>query len=452
MKTTHGEKIYNTIKKLFPINRSLTGMGNRISLNILNSVCKNLNILEFKSGTRVYDWVIPDEWNIKNAYIKCDNKKIVDFKRNNLHLVSYSLPINKLVSYEELNKHLYSIKDKPNAIPYVTSYYKKNWGFCIEHNKRLKLNKKKNYQVFIDSNFKKNGSMSLGHIYIKGEIKKEILISANICHPSMVNNELAAPVILSYISKYFKTKKNYFSIRILFLPETIGAITYINRNLTKLKKNFQAGFHVSCFGDKGKFSMVSTKYNNSYSDEIAKKILKQEKNFKIYPFKNCGSDERQYNFPGINLPVVTLTKSKFGEFREYHNSLDNLKITNPKTLQKSFDFLLNIINEINKDKKIIINNKSIFDKKNSKNLNKRNKYELKIYSKTKCEPFLSKRNLYRTVSENLLTDDEFIMFNILYYGDGIKIKDLSEILDKKTKKILSIAEMLKKNNLVTLKF
>ena len=159
MKITQGKKIYNTIKKLFPINRSLTGIGNRVSLNILNSVCKNLDILEFKSGTKVYDWIIPDEWNVKNAYIKCDNKKILDFKKNNLHLVSYSMPINKLISYEELNKHLYSVNDKPNAIPYVTSYYKKNWGFCIEHKKRLKLNKKKKYHVFIVSKFKKDGSM-----------------------------------------------------------------------------------------------------------------------------------------------------------------------------------------------------------------------------------------------------------------------------------------------------
>lgn len=452
MKITQGKKIYNTIKKLFPINRSLTGIGNRVSLNILNSVCKNLDILEFKSGTKVYDWIIPDEWNVKNAYIKCDNKKILDFKKNNLHLVSYSMPINKLISYEELNKHLYSVNDKPNAIPYVTSYYKKNWGFCIEHKKRLKLNKKKKYHVFIDSKFKKDGSMSIGQIYIKGKVKKEILISTNICHPSMVNNELAAPVILSYISKYFQSQKSYFSIRILFLPETIGAITYLNKNLTKLKKNFQAGFQVTCFGNKGKFSMISTKYNNSYSDEIAKKILKEEKDFKIYSFQNCGSDERQYNFPGINLPVVTLTKTKFGEFREYHNSLDNLKITNPKTLQKSFNFLLNIINEINKDKKKIVNNHSNFHNFNSKKISKNKKYEFRVYSKTKCEPFLSKRNLYRNVSKDLLTDDEFIMFNILYYGDGIKIKKISEILNKKSNRVLKIAEMLKRNKLIELKY
>ena len=451
IKNIIGNKIYENIIKLLPINRSLTGNGNRKSLQILNSICRNIKILEFKSGTKVYDWTIPPEWNVNNAYIKCDNKKIVDLKKNNLHLVSYSTPINKTISYKELNENLYSIKKKPNAIPYVTSYYKKRWGFCIEHNKRVSLNKKKNYHVYIDSTFKKNGSMSLGEIYIKGETTKEILFSTNICHPSMVNNELCAPVILSYISNYFKKKKNYYSIRILFLPETIGAITYLNKNLTKLKKNFRAGFQLSCFGDKGNFSMISTKYNNSYSDAISKKILKEENNFKIYPFKYCGSDERQYNFPGINMPVVTLTKTKFGKFKEYHNSLDTINITNPKTLQKSFDFIVRIVNEINKDKKTTISNQSSFHNFNSKKLDKNKKYELKVYSKTKCEPFLSKRNLYRNVSKSLLTDNEFIMFNLLYYGDGVKIKDISKILQKKSNKVLKIAEMLKKNKLINLK-
>ena len=212
------------------------------------------------------------------------------------------------------------------------------------------LDKKKKYKIFIDSSFKKNGSMSIGEIYIRGKIRKEIILSTNICHPSMVNNELCAPVILSYISKYFKKKKNYYSLRILFLPETIGSITYLNENLKNIKKNFRAGFHISCFGDKGPFSMISTKYNNSYSDEIAINNLKRYKNSKIYEFKYCGSDERQYNFPGINIPVVTLTRSKFGKFREYHNSLDNLKITNAVKLQESYDFLLNVVMQINEEK------------------------------------------------------------------------------------------------------
>ena len=157
-----GENIYKTIKKLYPINRSLTGDGNRKSLGILRNIAKKLKILEFKSGKKVYDWTIPPEWNVNDAYVKCNDKKIIDFKKNNLHLVSYSEPINKEISFKELNEHLYSIKNKPNCIPYITSYYKKRWGFCLNHNDRKKLDKSKIYKVYIDSNFKKKGSLSLG--------------------------------------------------------------------------------------------------------------------------------------------------------------------------------------------------------------------------------------------------------------------------------------------------
>ncbi len=452
MKKNTGHQIYEVIKNLFPINRSLTGNGNRKTLKILNSVCKNLKILEFESGKKVYDWKIPEEWNVEDAYIKYKNKKIIDFKKNNLHLVSYSEPIDEILSYKELNKNLYSIKEKPNAIPYVTSYYKKRWGFCLNHKTRKKLKKDEKYTIYINSSFKKKGSLSIGEIYIKGKVRQEIILSTNICHPSMVNNELCAPVILSFISKYFKNKNNYFSIRILFLPETVGCITYLKENLKKLKRNFRAGYHVSCFGDKGKFSIVSTKYENSYSDHIAKKVLKNYGKFKTYPFKYCGSDERQYNFPGIDIPIATLTKTKFGIYKEYHTSLDNLKITNPSTLKKSFNLIRDLINEINKDKKKIVKNNSVINNKFIQKDHKNRKYNQKVYSLTKCEPFLSKRNLYRDLSKDLLTNNELIMFNILYYGDGIKITDISKLLNEKDFKVLSIAKLLEKNDLIKLKY
>ena len=445
-----GNQIFKVVKRLFPLNRSLTGEDNRKSLKILNRICKNIKILEFKSGKKVFDWKVPAEWNVTDAYIKINQKKIVDFKKNNLHLMSYSEPINKIINFKELNKNLYSIENKPDAIPYVTSYYKRRWGFCLSDNFRKKLNKKLNYEVCIDSSFNKKGSMSIGEIYIKGKVKEEILLSTNICHPSMVNNELCAPVILSFISKYFKNKKNYYSIRILFLPETVGCIAYLNKNLKYLKKNFRAGFHVSCFGDKGKFSIINTKYENSYSDYIGKKVLKTYGKYKSYPFKYCGSDERQYNYPGVDIPVATLTKTKFGIFKEYHNSFDNLNITNASTLKKSFNLIKDLIYEINKDKKLKIKNSTVINKKFllKKHINKN--YNLKIYSKTRCEPFLSKRNLYRDLSKDLLTNNELIMFNILYYGDGIKISDVSKLLKEKCSKVLTIAKTLEKNKLITL--
>ncbi len=441
--------MYTEIKQLFPINRSLTGNGNRKTLRSLKKICKQLKILEFSSGKKVFDWTIPPEWNVKDAFIKCDGKKIVDFKKNNLHLVSYSEPINKEIGFKELNEHLYSIKSKPKSIPYITSYYKKRWGFCLNHNNRIKLDKFKSYKVYIDSSFNKKGSLSIGEILIKGKSKKEIILSTNICHPSLVNNELCAPVILAYLAKYFSNLNNFFTLRILFFPETIGAITYINKNLKTLKKNFRAGFHITCFGDKGNFSMISSKYGNSYSDNIAKKILKTKKKVKVYKFQKCGSDERQYNFPGVNLPVVTLTRTKFGNYKEYHNSLDNLQITNPKLLTESFNFLVKIINLINYEKNKFFKKKADNELKITKLIN--SKYNrIKVFSRTKCEPFLSKRNLYRNISKNFLTNEEFIMFNLLYYGDGNTISSIASILKSKSKKVFTIAKLLEKNKLIKL--
>ena len=449
-----GNKIYNDIKELFPLNRSLSGEDNRKTLRYFKKKISNLKILEFKSGTRAFDWTVPPEWNVVDAWVKCGGKKIIDFKKNNLHLVSYSTSVNKTIELKELEKHLHYLPKKPNCIPYITSYYKKNWGFCIKHNLKKKLSKKKKYKVFIDSKFKKNGSMSIGELIIKGKSKKEILLSTNICHPSMVNNELCAPVILSYLAKYFKSKKNFYTLRILFLPETIGSITYLKKNYKKLKKNFFAGFHICCFGDKGNFSMISTKYENSYSDEISKLVLNSKKKYNIYPFKYCGSDERQYNFPGINLPVVTLTRSKFGEYKEYHNSMDNLKITNGKLLQESYELLINLINIINKDKAIEYTKKNKIKndiiKPKDKKFRKKPYNDFKVYSLTKCEPFLSKRNLYRNVSKNFLTKNEFIMFNLLYYGDGFRIDEISKVISVSSQKIIKIAKLLEKNKLIKL--
>ena len=450
MEKSIGKKIYSKIKHLFPINRSLTGDGNRRTLRSLKKICKQLKILEFSSGKSVFDWKIPVEWNLNEAHVTYKKKKIIDSKKNNLHIVSYSHPIKKKLSFKELDKNLYSIKKIPNAIPYVTSYYKKRWGFCLTHNQRSKLDKSGSYLINIDSKFKKKGSMSIGEIIIKGDSKHEIIFSTNICHPSMVNNELCAPVILTYLAKYFNTKKSYFTLRFVFFPETIGAITYLNKNLKHLKKYFRAGFHLTCFGDKkGEFSIISTKYKNSYSDSIARKVLNKKSKFKIYDFKNCGSDERQYNFPGIDLPVVTLTKSKFGKFKEYHNSLDNMNITNPKTLEKSYNLLIKIVKTLNNEKKLKIINKTQINLEKKK-LDKKNKKDLLIKSLTKCEPFLSKRKLYRDVSESLLTKDEFIMFNLLYYGDGISLTAITKILSAPFDKIYKIAKILKKHKLVEL--
>jgi len=419
-----GKNIYSLIKKLYPINRSITGDGNRITLNIIRKIIPELKIIEYKSGTKVFDWTIPSEWNVKDAYVELENKRIIDFKKNNLHLMGYSEPINKYVNLDELKGHLFYDKDIPDAIPYKTSYYKKDWGFCVSYNffKKLKKNK---FKVVINSNFNKNGSLTIGEMLIKGKSKKEILISANICHPSLVNNELSGPTILTFLAKYISKRKNFYSYRFLFMPETIGCIAYLKNKLKEFKNNFIAGYHLTCFGDNGEFSIVNSKNSNSYSDKIAELILQTKKNKKKYSFLECGSDERQFNYQGIDLPVVAVTRSLYGKFKEYHTSHDNLNMVSEKSLNESFHFIKDIIEVIEKD--------------------------LKVMSNTTCEPFLTKRNLYRPINERKVSLNERNMFNILYYSDGRTVSDISQITKINPKEVIKIVDLLEKNKLLKVK-
>ena len=221
-------------KKLFPICRSLTGDGNRKTLIIIKKIVPKLKIIEVPSGKRFSDWKVPLEWNVKDAYILSNGKKIVDFKKNNLHLVGYSLPVDKTVTKKELEKNLFYLQNQKNLIPYVTSYYNKTWGFCISYNDYLKKFKSKKYKVRIDTSLKK-GSLTYGEYILKGQSKKEILISSNICHPSMANNEISGMVVATELIKFLKKRKNFYTYRFVFIPETIGSIIYINKNFKKLK-------------------------------------------------------------------------------------------------------------------------------------------------------------------------------------------------------------------------
>ncbi len=422
-----GNKIYKLAKILFPINRSLTGPGNRETLKIIQSLNKNLKILEYRSGQKVFDWKIPSEWEVKEAYVKYNGKKIIDFNNNNLHLVGYSTPIKKYVDKKELFNHLHTHKKYKKTIPYLTSYYKKYWGFCISENEKKKIKGKK-FFVNINTIFKRNGSLSIGEILIKGKSKKEVLLSANICHPSLANNELSGPTILAYLSKYLNKKKTNYSYRILFVPETIGPITYLSKKINIIKRNFVAGFTLSCIGDNGNFSIVETPNANSYSDKIAKQQINKYKKKNIYKFTESGSDERQFNYPSINLPVVTITRSKFGNYKEYHTSADNLNFISPKSLGQSYQFVKNIIDKI------------------EDNYNK----DYRIFATTKCEPFLSKRNLYRAISDTSkpLKSNELLLFHVLYYADGRRISDIKDILRVKEKDLDHIIDLLSKFRLI----
>jgi len=328
-----GDEMYSWAKDLFLYNRSITGQGLRDTLQYIQNVLPDLEIREVKSGTKVFDWEIPNEWNVTEAYIEDDSSnRVIDFKDNNLHLVGYSVPIDEWMDLAILNDHLYSIESQPESIPYITSYYKERWGFCLSHNKRLQLKKGK-YHVVIRSTIKP-GNMNYGELIIKGQTTEEVLLSTYICHPSMANNELSGPVVTmalaQWIDEYIDRR---FTYRILFIPETIGAITYLSQHWKHMKKNTVAGFVLTCVGDNRTYSFMPSRLGNTYADEISSHICK---NFLLkydrYSFLERGSDERQYCNPLIDLPVVSIMRSKYGTFPEYHTSDDNLDFITPEGL------------------------------------------------------------------------------------------------------------------------
>ena len=333
-----GRQMYNLIERLFKICRSITGEGVRETLMILKEHLPNLNIQEIPSGTKCYDWIVPEEWNIKDAYISDqDGNKIVDFKKNNLHVVGYSIPINQEMSLDDLQKNLFSLPEKPEAIPYVTSYFQRLWGFCISHNQRKNLTDQR-YRVFIDSELKP-GSLTYADFMIPGKTDKEIFISTYTCHPSLANNELSGPALSTILGKYLTSRENYYSYRFVFAPETIGPLVYLSQHRNKLKENTIAAFNLSCVGDNRSVSFLPSRQGNSLTDRIARHILRHKvPEYKEYSYlKDRGSDERQYCSPGTDLPMVSIMRSKYGNSPEYHTSLDNLSVVSIEGLQKSFD-------------------------------------------------------------------------------------------------------------------
>ena len=401
----NGKIIYNWAKKIYPLHRSIAGEENRKTLKFIKEIIPELKIKSFKTGQKVFGWKIPREWSVKEAYIKNKyGKKIVDIKKNNLHIISYSSSVNKKMNLEELKKNLYTLPNQPSAIPYITSYYSNHWGFCISHNQFKKL-KNEIYHVCIKSNFKK-GSLNYGEILIKGKTKNEILLSTNICHPSMGNNETSGIVVTTALAKWIKNlKNNRYSYRIIFIPETIGSIAYIHKKKSTLKKNVKAGFIVVCVGDNKKYSLLLSKEGNTLADRAAKYSLENYVNkFKIYDFLERGSDERQFCSPGVDLPVCSIMRSKYGTYPEYHTSLDNLKFISANGLYGSFKIISKTLE--------ILEINHIY-KNNYNNL---------------CEPKLSNFNLRKPISFKKNYDYDKNLLNILFFSDGKK--DLLEISKK----------------------
>ncbi len=420
-----GKAMYELACELFPIPRSITGQGFRDSLEILNKTLGG-GILKFhsiKSGTKVFDWIVPDEWNVKEAYIITPKgEKICDFKKHNLHLLNYSEAIDQEIELEELQDHLYSIEEMPDAIPYVTSYYKRRWGFCLTHNERKKLKKGK-YKVYINAKHDENGVLDYADFILPStqNSKDEILISTYLCHPSMANNELSGPVVAIFLAKWLLSlKERRYNYRFVIIPETIGSIVYLSKHLEHLKKHVKAGFVLSCLGDDHTYSLIHTPKENTLSDKVALHTLKNKENFKAFSFLDRGSDERQYNAPLVNLGIVGVCRTRYGDYDGYHNSKDDLNFISEKGLmgglQSMQEMILNL--EINA-----------------------------VYENTiVCEPNLGKRGLYHTLST---ANDIPLACNFLAYCDGENdIIDIANILNMQAYEFKELLEKIKFYGLV----
>lgn len=432
-KLTSQERLYKIVKDLFPITRSLSGNGNRQTLNYLKeNYLGELKIHEYSiaDNPSTFDWNTPYEWNIDEAYIEDENgNKIIDFKNNNLHILGYSESVDVTIPFSELDNYLYSLEDDIDAIPYTTSYYKTRWGFCLPHRLReeLRKNPDKLYHAVIKSTHNKNGSITYGELIINGYEDEEVLISTYICHPSMANDNLSGVAMAAEIAKYiYALLERKYTYRIIFIPETIGALIYLKENITHLQKYVKAGFVLSCIGDEGDYSCVHSPYNNTYTDKIVTHVLKHiTDDPKEYSFLERGSDERQFCAPNVNLPVCTLSRTKFGKFNQYHTSNDNLDFVTAEGLKGGFEYVKKCID--------ILENNNIY----------------KI--KTVGEPQLGKYGLYPTISQKGSADYTRNLTNIIAYLNGKNtILDIAEILNVPFNEVMNIIDKLNNKKIIEL--
>lgn len=419
--------MFRFCEELFPLCRSLTGAGVRQTLAYIKNIFPELNVHEVPSGTQAFDWVVPDEWNIQDAYVSdAKGKRLIDFNNNNLHVLGYSEPVDQWMKFSELDEHLYSLPDQPDAIPYVTSYYKRRWGFCISEIQRSELrgNPDVEYHVKIDSTLAP-GNLTYGEIVLPGETEQEIFLSTYICHPSMANNELSGPAVVAALVRWLaEMPSRKYTYRMVFIPETIGSIVYLSRHHEAMKRNTIAGFVVTCAGDDRTYSYLASRKGNTLSDRVAKHVLKHHyPEYQSYSFLERGSDERQYCSPGIDLPVCSIMRTKYGEYPEYHTSLDDLNLISPQGLEGAFDVY-----------------------KQCLSLLENNEY---LENTVPCEPQLGSRGLYPTISSKGSGLQVRQMMNLLSYADGeMDLIEIAETIGANAIELIPLVNKLKEAGLL----
>lgn len=419
-----GAEMHKWASDLFPLNRSLTGPGTLETLHYLQALMPGLEINSIESGSKVFDWTIPRVWKVEKAFIKnLQGDTLIDFDHSNLHVMGFSNSVEGLFSRDDLLEHVHFLREQPNAIPYVTSYYREDWAFCMSLNQWETLGEGP-FHVLIDSS-KDDGKLNYAEILIPGSSKQEILFSTYVCHPSMANNELSGPVVLAgLVQDLLKSGNLHYSYRAIFVPETIGSLVYLDRHLKHLKDNLIAGWVLTCVGDEGPLSYVPSRLGNTYADKITLNLLQEfHPDFRAYSWFDRGSDERQFCAPGVDLPVCSVTKTKYGEYPEYHTSLDDLDFITPRGLGQSLDFYMSIVNLIEANRTPRIN--------------------------TLGEPQLGRRNLYPNTSIKTNQSVRQLM-NVISFLDGChNVKEICNLLSLTEVEALHIIEVLQRNDLLS---
>ena len=401
---SEGKRAHDLATELWPIPRSITGEGVRSTLGILHREIPELEVHEIPTGTKVFDWEVPVEWNIRGAQLIGPNGDVViDWKNSNLHVVSYSEPVDREIDLEELQGHLHSLPDQPDAIPYVTSYYNRTWGLCLTHEQRLGL-QPGTYRVKIDSSLEP-GVLNYGEIILPGDSSDEVFISTYVCHPSMANNELSGPVVSVALVRWIKSlPSHHYTYRFVFVPESIGAISYCATHRKHLRENTVAAFNLNCIGDDRAFTYLASRLGNLRIDRIAKRVLAGRENVRHYTYLQRGSDERHYGAPGMDLPIISLMRSRYSDYPEYHTSLDDLEnVVTPTGLQGGIDIVRECIS--------VLENVDV------------------LVATQVCEPQLGRRGLYHLIMGKTVADEILLRVDILSYADGQHdIDDMCELL------------------------